>query len=124
VRVDGFDLDSSSIEDAWANAHRYGLTDRVTFHVRAGGDPTLNGRYDLVTAFGSIHDLDDPTGALSTMRRLAGEQGAVLVMEHWAVTGSLTPAATLPRYALQAGFRSIETLPIVHHFFCFYRLHR
>lgn len=81
VRVDGFDLDAPSIEDAWCNAHDYGLTDRVTFHARDGADPALNGRYDLVTAFECIHDLGDPVGVLRTMRRLAGEHGAVVVMD-------------------------------------------
>jgi 2-polyprenyl-3-methyl-5-hydroxy-6-metoxy-1,4-benzoquinol methylase len=82
VQVDGFDLDEPSIEDAWANARLYGLADRLTFHARdAGSLETLNGRYDLVTAFECIHDLGNPVGVLRTMRRLAGDQGAVIVMD-------------------------------------------
>jgi 2-polyprenyl-3-methyl-5-hydroxy-6-metoxy-1,4-benzoquinol methylase len=82
VQVDGFDLDAPSIEEAWRNAHQYGLTDRLTFHARDAGDlEVLNGRYDLVTAFECIHDLGNPVGVLRTMRRLAGEQGAVIVMD-------------------------------------------
>jgi 2-polyprenyl-3-methyl-5-hydroxy-6-metoxy-1,4-benzoquinol methylase len=81
VQVDGFDLDEPSIEEAWANARTYGLTDRLTFHARDAGSEVLNGRYDLVTAFECIHDLSNPVGALRTMRRLAGEAGAVIVMD-------------------------------------------
>jgi 2-polyprenyl-3-methyl-5-hydroxy-6-metoxy-1,4-benzoquinol methylase len=81
VRVDGFDLDAPSIDDAWGHAHQFGLTDRVTFHNRDAGDPALNGRYDLVTAFECIHDLGNPVGVLSVMRRLAGSSGAVIVMD-------------------------------------------
>jgi 2-polyprenyl-3-methyl-5-hydroxy-6-metoxy-1,4-benzoquinol methylase len=82
VRVDGFDLDEPSIEEAWANARLYGLADRLTFHARdAGSLEVLNGRYDLVTAFECIHDLGNPVGVLRTMRRLAGDKGAVVVMD-------------------------------------------
>jgi 2-polyprenyl-3-methyl-5-hydroxy-6-metoxy-1,4-benzoquinol methylase len=82
AHVDGFDLDAPSIDEAWGNAHRFGLTDRMTFHARDAADlTTLNGRYDLVTAFECMHDLGNPVGVLRTMRRLAGEKGAVIVMD-------------------------------------------
>ena len=81
VQVDGFDLDAPSVEEAWANAHAHGLGDRLTFHARDAGSESLNGRYDLVTAFECIHDLGNPVGALRTMRRLAGDRGAVIVMD-------------------------------------------
>lgn len=82
VRVDGFDLDEPSIEEAWGYARQYGLTDRLTFHARdAGSLEVLNGRYDLVTAFECVHDLGNPVGVLRTMRRLAGDRGAVIVMD-------------------------------------------
>jgi 2-polyprenyl-3-methyl-5-hydroxy-6-metoxy-1,4-benzoquinol methylase len=82
VLVDGYDLDTPSIEEAWTNARAYGLTDRLTFHARDAGDmEILNGRYDLVTAFECVHDLGNPVGVLRTMRRLAGERGAVIVMD-------------------------------------------
>ncbi len=81
VQVDGFDLDAPSVEEAWANAHAYGLGDRLTFHARDAGSESLNGRYDLVTAFECIHDLGNPVAALRTMRRLAGDKGAVIVMD-------------------------------------------
>ncbi len=82
VWVDGYDLDTPSIEEAWSNASAYGLTDRVTFHARdAGALEMLNGAYDLVTAFECVHDLGNPVGVLRTMRRLAGDKGTVIVMD-------------------------------------------
>lgn len=82
VHVDGFDLDEPSVEEAWNNARAYGLTDRLTFHARDAGQlEALNGRYDLVAAFECVHDMGNPVGALRTMRRLAGDHGAVLVMD-------------------------------------------
>ena len=35
----------------------------------------------MVTAFECIHDVSDPVGVLRTMRRLAGRDGAVLVVD-------------------------------------------
>jgi 2-polyprenyl-3-methyl-5-hydroxy-6-metoxy-1,4-benzoquinol methylase len=81
IRVDGFDLDMPSIERAQENAKRHGLSDRVHFQVRDAGDSSLAGQYDLVTAFECVHDMSDPVGALRTMRRLAKQNGAVLIVD-------------------------------------------
>lgn len=81
IRVDGFDMDAASIHDARKNADEAGVASRVRFETRNGADPTLTGTYDLVTAFECIHDLADPVGALTNMRRLAGKRGGVIVMD-------------------------------------------
>lgn len=81
VVVDGFDLDEASIALARDNAKAAGLADHVTFHVRDAGDSALAGRYDLVAAFECLHDLAQPVAALKAMRQLAGERGAVLVVD-------------------------------------------
>jgi len=79
--IDGYDLDGPSIELARRNAASVGLNGRVNFHVRDAADPSLAGTYDLVTAFEAVHDMSDPISALQTMRRLAGEDGAVIVVD-------------------------------------------
>ena len=38
-------------------------------------------------------------------------------------TGTVMQTATLERYATEAGFASVEVLPIAHDMFRFYRLH-
>jgi SAM-dependent methyltransferase len=81
VRVDGYDLDEPSVEDAHLNVKLAGLDDRVKIYLRDAGDPTLKGRYDLVTAFECIHDMSDPVGALRTMLGLVGENGTVVIMD-------------------------------------------
>jgi SAM-dependent methyltransferase len=81
IHVDGFDLDAPSIERAQANAKRNELADRVHFQVRDAGDPSLAGQYDLVTAFEAVHDMNNPVGALQTMRRLAKQNGVVLIVD-------------------------------------------
>jgi SAM-dependent methyltransferase len=81
VQVDGFDLDAPSIERARENAAAHGVADRVRFEARDAGDPALSGQYDLVMAMECVHDVSDPVGVLGVMRRLAGERGAVLVVD-------------------------------------------
>jgi SAM-dependent methyltransferase len=81
IHVDGFDLDEPSIELARANVEDAGLSDRVQLHVRDAGDPQLQHRYDLVTAFECIHDLSRPVDALRAMRKLMAEGGAALVVD-------------------------------------------
>jgi 2-polyprenyl-3-methyl-5-hydroxy-6-metoxy-1,4-benzoquinol methylase len=155
--VDGYDLDGPSIELARANAAEAGLEDRVQFHVRDAGDPDLAGSYQLVTAFEAIHDLSNPVGVLGSMRALAADDGAVLVVDERvaetfaapgdelerimytysilcclpagladtpsAATGTVMRPDTLRRYAEEAGFSSLEILPVEHDVFRLYRLH-
>jgi 2-polyprenyl-3-methyl-5-hydroxy-6-metoxy-1,4-benzoquinol methylase len=156
ARVDGFDLDAPSIEEAKNNGARYQLGERVRFQVRDAADPEFAGQYDLVTAFECVHDMSDPVGALRTMRRLAKDSGAVFIMDErvgekftpagtdmeWlmygfsilhclpvgmadqpsACTGTVLRPDTMKRYAEEAGFSSVEILPIDHPMFRFYRL--
>jgi 2-polyprenyl-3-methyl-5-hydroxy-6-metoxy-1,4-benzoquinol methylase len=83
--VDGYDVDGPSIEAARRNAREAGVDDRVRFHAvdaAATNADTVDGeRYDAVFAFECIHDLADPVGVLAAMRRLAGDGGAVVVMD-------------------------------------------
>ena len=81
IHVDGLDLDAPSIERARENARRNRLSDRVHFQVRDAGDPSLAGQYDLVTAFECVHDMNNPVAALQTMRRLAKQDGTVLIVD-------------------------------------------
>ena len=157
VTVDGFDLDDASIALARANVDAAGLGGRVSVQVSDAGDPALAGRYDLVTAFECVHDMAQPVRALRVMRQLAGDRGAVLVVDErvgdrftaagndvewmmygWSIlhclpvgkaetpsaeTGAVMRADTLRRYASEAGFRKVDTLPIENLFFRFYRLY-
>ena len=81
VRVDGFDVDAASVELASRNVEEAGLADRVSIHQQDGSSSDIAGEYDLVCAFECIHDMSNPVGVLSTMRRLARPGGTVLVMD-------------------------------------------
>ena len=80
VTVDGYDVDAPSIEAARGNAREAGVDDRVRFRTVDAAAVTAE-TYDAVFAFECIHDLPDPVGVLAAMRRLAGADGAVVVMD-------------------------------------------
>ena len=156
VEVDAFDLDADSVVDARRNIADHGLEKRVRVHEADASDPSLEGQFDLVMALECLHDMGNPVGALRTMRRLAGPDGAVLIadenvaeefradggevdwlmygwsmlhclpvglMEHPAKgTGTCIRPDTVREYAKEAGFQSVEVLPIDNIFFRFYRL--
>jgi SAM-dependent methyltransferase len=79
VTVDGFDPDGPSVEAARRNAAEAGVADRVRF--RSTDAALVDGEYDLVAAFECIHDMPDPVSVLAAMRRLAGADGVVLVVD-------------------------------------------
>lgn len=81
IRIDAIDPDEQSIKEAKINAANEGVADRIDFHMNTIEDAELEGGYDLVTAFECLHDLPYPVQALSRMRELAGQSGAVLVAE-------------------------------------------
>jgi SAM-dependent methyltransferase len=80
VTVEGYDLDGPSIEMARRNAAEAGVADRVHFHhgdaAAVASDP-----HDLVLALECVHDLGDPVAVLTAMAGLAGDDGAVIVMD-------------------------------------------
>jgi SAM-dependent methyltransferase len=98
ARVDGFDLDAASIELARANAEEAGLAGRVEFHVRDASDPELAGRYDFVTIFEALHDMSRPVEALRAARALAGDAGAVLVLDERVADAFTAPGDDVERY--------------------------
>ena len=81
VTVDGYDLDEASVELARANVAGSEVADRVTIQLRDAGDPELAGSYQLVTVFEAVHDMSRPVEVLRSLRGLAAEDGAVIVMD-------------------------------------------
>lgn len=109
VRVDGFDLDEPSIELARTNAEQAGVSDRIIFYARDAGDPSLIGQYDLVMAFEMVHDLAKPVDVLGTMRKLAGDDGTVIVMDERVGDSFTAPSNEVERFMY--GFSVLMCLP-------------
>lgn len=109
VRVDGFDLDAPSIEAARRNAAEAGVADRVHFVVADAGQARPGRPYDAVFAFECLHDMPDPVGVLAAMRRLAGSEGVVIVMDERTEDRFTAPGSEAER--LLYGYSLICCLP-------------
>ncbi|MGY1777803.1 class I SAM-dependent methyltransferase [Geodermatophilus sp. SYSU D00804] len=105
--VDGFDVDAPSVEAARRNAAEAGVADRVRFAVTDAA--TVSGTYDVVTAFECVHDLADPVAVLAAMRRLAGDGGAVLVVDERVAEEFTAPGDDVER--LMYGYSLVCCLP-------------
>jgi SAM-dependent methyltransferase len=84
VRVDGYDVDEPSIEQARRNAAEAGVADRVHFHTGDAGRLDAGDRagvYDLAVALECLHDMPDPVGVLAAVRRMVRPGGTVIVMD-------------------------------------------
>jgi SAM-dependent methyltransferase len=111
VHVDGFDLDGPSVEAARDHVAEAGLEDRITIHHKDAAEIELDeaSQYDLVTAFECVHDMSDPVSVLETMGRLAGEDGAVIIMDERAGDSFAEPTEI---EGLLYGFSILHCLPV------------
>ena len=79
----GFDYHEKSIEGARAAAAREGLEVRANFGVaKAKRFPGKD--YDLVTVFDCLHDMGDPVGAATHVRKALKEDGTWMIVEPFA----------------------------------------
>jgi 2-polyprenyl-3-methyl-5-hydroxy-6-metoxy-1,4-benzoquinol methylase len=110
VRVDGFDLDTSSIELARKNAADAGVADRVTFEVRdiAKAEPAA---YDFAVIIEAVHDMTQPVGVLSSLRRMLKPDGIALVADEKTADTFTAPADDIER--AYYGFSLFTCLPAV-----------
>jgi 2-polyprenyl-3-methyl-5-hydroxy-6-metoxy-1,4-benzoquinol methylase len=109
VRVDGFDLDPSSIALAQANAKAAGVDDRVTFAVRDAADPGVAGTYDVVIVIEAIHDLSRPVEVLGAIRRMLRPGGVALIADEKTEDTFTAPASEMER--MYYGFSVLTCLP-------------
>ena len=98
AEIDGYDLDDASIASARKAAADAGVADRARFEVRDAADRTIGGDYDLVMAIEMLHDVPDPVGILRTMKTLAGESGAVLVVDERTEESFTVPTNEMERF--------------------------
>lgn len=79
----GFDYHDKSIETARQKAETAGVADRVKFEVAASKE-FPGGDYDLVTFFDCLHDMGDPVGAASHVRKSLKDDGTWMIVEPFA----------------------------------------
>jgi len=98
VLVDAIDLDAASIEVAHANVAAAGLADRVRPAARDASEPGLEGRYDLVTIFEALHDMNHPVEALRASRNMLGAGGSVVIADERVAERFAAPGDELERF--------------------------
>jgi 2-polyprenyl-3-methyl-5-hydroxy-6-metoxy-1,4-benzoquinol methylase len=97
VSVDAIDVDAKSIETARRNVTAAGLGDWVRPILQDVSDPELPGRYDLVTIFEALHDMNHPVEALKAARASLAEGGSVVIADERVAEGFTAPGDELER---------------------------
>ena len=98
IRIDGYDLDETSIATARRNAAEAGVSDRVTFQVHDVRDPKLEGTYDVVSVFEAVHDMGDPIATLATLKRLLATGGIAVVADEKVQDEFTAPGDEIERF--------------------------
>jgi len=109
AKVDGFDLDPSSIRLARQNAEHAGVADRVSFQRRDGADAESAGEYDLAVIIEAVHDMANPVAVLSGVRSMLRPDGVLLVADEKTQDQFTAPADDLER--MLYGFSILTCLP-------------
>lgn len=96
-RFAGFDVHAPSIGRARQLAAEAGVADRVHFEVASAKEyPGTD--YDLVAFFDCLHDMGDPTGAATQVRRTLAADGTWMLVEPFAhdrIADNLNPVGRL-----------------------------
>jgi len=79
-RFVGFDFHPSSVQEANRHAAGHGMNDRISFKEASAKDIQETG-FDLVTCFDCLHDMGDPRGCATNMRRILKDDGTWMIVE-------------------------------------------
>jgi SAM-dependent methyltransferase len=110
VFVDAIDVDGTSIASAQANVTAAGLADRVRPVLHDASDPDLGGRYELVTIFEALHDMNHPVEALRAARASLTEGGSLLIADERVADRFSPPGDEVER--LNYGFSILHCLAV------------
>lgn len=76
----GFDFHEPSIVEARKHATTHGVGHRVRFEIAKGKEITER-EFDLVTMYDCLHDMGDPRGCASHMRKILKKDGTWMIVE-------------------------------------------
>jgi SAM-dependent methyltransferase len=110
VSVDAIDMDVESIETARKNVEAAGLADRVRAVVQDASDPQLSDRYDLVTIFEALHDMNHPVEALRAARNMLAPGGSIVIADERVAERFTAPGDEIER--LNYGFSVLHCLSV------------
>jgi 2-polyprenyl-3-methyl-5-hydroxy-6-metoxy-1,4-benzoquinol methylase len=110
VTVDAIDVDVESIATARRNVAGAGLADRVRPAVQDASAAQLSGRYDLVTIFEALHDMNHPVEALRTVRHMLGDGGSAVIADERVAERFTAPGDEIER--VNYGWSVLHCLPV------------
>jgi 2-polyprenyl-3-methyl-5-hydroxy-6-metoxy-1,4-benzoquinol methylase len=84
AQIHGFDFHGPSIETARLRAKEASVEARTTFTV--AGAKEYEGTFDLICFFDCLHDMGDPVGIATYAREHLADDGAVLLVEPFALS--------------------------------------
>ncbi len=96
--VDAIDVDPESIATARRNVAAVGLGDRVRPIVHDASDPEVSGRFDVVTIFEALHDMNHPVEALRAARASLADGGSVVIADEKVADRFTAPGDELERF--------------------------
>jgi SAM-dependent methyltransferase len=108
--VDAVDVDAESIEATRRNVSRVGLADKVRPVLHDASDADLGGRYDLITIFEALHDMNHPVEALRTAANSLAENGSVVIADERVADRFTAPGDEVERF--DYGFSILHCLPV------------
>jgi SAM-dependent methyltransferase len=110
ARVDAIDVDSESIDAASGNIAAAGLNARVRPVLHDASDPDLGERYDLITIFEALHDMNHPVDALRSARKSLAEEGSMVIADERVADRFTAPGDEIERF--DYGFSVLHCLPV------------
>jgi SAM-dependent methyltransferase len=110
VTVDAIDIDPASIETARANVAAAGLGDRIHPVLHDASAPPPEDRYDLITIFEALHDMNHPVAALQAARAMLADGGSVVIADERVAEHFTAPGDELERF--NYGWSILHCLPV------------
>jgi SAM-dependent methyltransferase len=110
--VDAIDIDTESVEAARSNVAAAGLTERVHPRTHDASRSDLGGRYDLITVFEALHDMNHPVDALRSFRASLTDGGCVVIADERVADRFTAPGDEIER--LDYGFSILHCVPVAN----------
>ncbi len=109
ARIHGFDFHGPSIETAKVRAKEASVEGSTEFSVAGAKD--FSGSFDLICFFDCLHDMGDPVGIAAHAREQLAEDGAVLLVEPFALRERTVNMAENPMAAMMYTVSSVVCTP-------------